>query len=80
MLAEREGAQGKRTDLVTACYEVNGVPILKDLEITKMQSSRWQEQALGRGHSHLLRWWRLRARPVRPQRIGLRLKSLGDAG
>ena len=41
MLAGMDLAQGKRTDIVTSCDQVADRPILADLGITKMQSSRW---------------------------------------
>lgn len=41
MLAGMEKAQGKRTDLVTSCDQVDSLT-LADHGITKMQSSRWQ--------------------------------------
>jgi N6-adenosine-specific RNA methylase IME4 len=42
MLARMPKAQGKRTDLVTSCDEVDDEPTLSDLGIERMQSSRWQ--------------------------------------
>ena len=45
ILKEMPSAQGKRTDLVTACYDVSAPPTLSDLEISRIQSSRWQAMA-----------------------------------
>lgn len=45
MLADRASAQGRRSDLVTPCYQVDGPATLADLGISKMQSHRWQTMA-----------------------------------
>jgi hypothetical protein len=37
--------QGKRTDLVTSCNQVDDKPILSDLGISRIQSHRWQLEA-----------------------------------
>ena len=41
ILKAKESAQGKRTDLVTSCYQVDK-STLSDIGITRMQSSRFQ--------------------------------------
>lgn len=43
-LKETERARGKRTDLVTPCYQVDK-QTLGEMGITKAQSSRWQAEA-----------------------------------
>ena len=45
LLGEMESAQGKRTDLVTSCHQVDSPPTLSDLGISRKQSSRWQQEA-----------------------------------
>ena len=45
MLKETELAQGRRTDLVASCNQVDDAPTLEELGISKIQSHRWQTEA-----------------------------------